>query len=269
MRFIDNGDLPIDNNSVENQIRPIALGRKDWLFAGSVRAGQRAAELRSCCPIAGSRLTALPDSFRRGKGGWLDAYSGLVAQPRSGRGGCQLCHCPLSQLTQAGHELRSEYWAKRLDREQEAGFAGGRVPLPVFEHTGGHHGVQVQVLAPGVQHDTEGSLAVGRANLPRVGRKVLEYPGRAGKQRFDEPLGSGPVKAVELMWQGEDLGGVRHLQHFTQAALQPGVVGAAPTLWKAWAFVMRLGFRDGLSDLRKQARLRRVSHTVARRKQDD
>jgi transposase len=46
-RFIDHGQLPIDNNWVENQIRPIALGRKNWLFAGSLRAGQRAAAVMS------------------------------------------------------------------------------------------------------------------------------------------------------------------------------------------------------------------------------
>jgi transposase len=46
-RFIDDGELPIDNNWVENQIRPIALGRKNWLFAGSLRAGQRAAAVMS------------------------------------------------------------------------------------------------------------------------------------------------------------------------------------------------------------------------------
>jgi hypothetical protein len=39
-RFIDDGDLPIDNNWVENQIRPIALGRSNWLFAGSAARGQ-------------------------------------------------------------------------------------------------------------------------------------------------------------------------------------------------------------------------------------
>lgn len=46
-RFIDDGDLPADNNWVENQIRPIALGRNNWLFAGSLRAGQRAAAIMS------------------------------------------------------------------------------------------------------------------------------------------------------------------------------------------------------------------------------
>jgi transposase len=42
-RYIDDGDLPIDNNHIENRIRPVALGRGNWLFAGSLRAGQRAA----------------------------------------------------------------------------------------------------------------------------------------------------------------------------------------------------------------------------------
>ena len=46
-RFIDDGDLAVDNNRVENLIRPIALGRKNWLFAGSLRAGQRAAAIMS------------------------------------------------------------------------------------------------------------------------------------------------------------------------------------------------------------------------------
>ncbi|WP_176026318.1 transposase domain-containing protein, partial [Robbsia andropogonis] len=43
----DDSQLPIDNNWAENQIRPIALGRKNWLFAGSLRAGKRAAAIMS------------------------------------------------------------------------------------------------------------------------------------------------------------------------------------------------------------------------------
>ena len=46
-RFCNDGQLPIDNNWIENQIRPIALGRSNWLFAGSLRAGQRAAAVMS------------------------------------------------------------------------------------------------------------------------------------------------------------------------------------------------------------------------------
>ena len=46
-RFVDDPQLPPDNNWIENQIRPIALGRSNWLFAGSLRAGQRAAAVMS------------------------------------------------------------------------------------------------------------------------------------------------------------------------------------------------------------------------------
>ena len=46
-RYAETGHLPIDNNPVENVIRPIALGKKNWLFAGSERAGQRAAAIQS------------------------------------------------------------------------------------------------------------------------------------------------------------------------------------------------------------------------------
>jgi transposase len=46
-RYLDDGDLPVDNNWVENQIRPIAIGRSNWLFAGSLRAGKRAAAVMS------------------------------------------------------------------------------------------------------------------------------------------------------------------------------------------------------------------------------
>ena len=41
-RYIDDGGLPPDNIWVEKQIRPITLGRSNWLFAVSLRAGKRA-----------------------------------------------------------------------------------------------------------------------------------------------------------------------------------------------------------------------------------
>ena len=36
--------MPIDNNDVEQLMKQVALGRKNWLFVGSVEAGQRAAD---------------------------------------------------------------------------------------------------------------------------------------------------------------------------------------------------------------------------------
>ena len=46
-RYASSGTLPIDNNPVENTIRPIAIGKKNWLFAGSERAGKRAAAIQT------------------------------------------------------------------------------------------------------------------------------------------------------------------------------------------------------------------------------
>ena len=46
-RYVDNGRIEMDNNLVENALRPFALGRKNYLFAGSHKAAQRAAVLYS------------------------------------------------------------------------------------------------------------------------------------------------------------------------------------------------------------------------------
>lgn len=56
-RYLDDGALPIDNNHIENQIRPIAIGRSNWLFAGSLRAGKRAAAVMTL--IQSARLNGL------------------------------------------------------------------------------------------------------------------------------------------------------------------------------------------------------------------
>ncbi len=63
IRYAQGGDLPIDNNPVENAIRPIALGKKNWLFAGSERAGRRAAAIQSL--LATAKLNGLEPM------GWL------------------------------------------------------------------------------------------------------------------------------------------------------------------------------------------------------
>lgn len=46
-RFVDNGRLPIDNMEAERAIRGVAVGRKNWLFAGSFKGGERAALIYS------------------------------------------------------------------------------------------------------------------------------------------------------------------------------------------------------------------------------
>ena len=56
-RYLDDGNLPIDNNWAENSMRPWALGRKNWLFAGSLRSGQRAANIMTL--IQSAKLNGL------------------------------------------------------------------------------------------------------------------------------------------------------------------------------------------------------------------
>lgn len=47
MLYTTDGKLEIDNNLVENAIRPVAIGRKNYLFAGSHNGTRRAAMLYS------------------------------------------------------------------------------------------------------------------------------------------------------------------------------------------------------------------------------
>jgi transposase len=72
VRYVEDGRFQIDNNLIENSIRPVALGRKNYLFAGSHEAAQQAAmiySLMATCKINNVEpfewlknvLTILPD----------------------------------------------------------------------------------------------------------------------------------------------------------------------------------------------------------------
>ncbi len=45
--YLEDGRVEIDNNLVENAIRPTAIGKKNWLFVGEANAGQRSAIIYS------------------------------------------------------------------------------------------------------------------------------------------------------------------------------------------------------------------------------
>jgi transposase len=51
-RYLDDGRLEIDNNAAERALRGVALGRKNWLFAGSDKGGERAAAIYSLIETA-------------------------------------------------------------------------------------------------------------------------------------------------------------------------------------------------------------------------
>lgn len=57
--YLSNGEVPIDNNACERSIRPIAVGRRNWLFAGSVAGGEAAATIYTLvesCKAAGVEI---------------------------------------------------------------------------------------------------------------------------------------------------------------------------------------------------------------------
>jgi hypothetical protein len=60
-QFLREGLAPLDNNACERSIRPVAIGRKNWLFAGSMRGGRAAAviyTLVESCKLAGVDVLA-------------------------------------------------------------------------------------------------------------------------------------------------------------------------------------------------------------------
>lgn len=64
MRFVDDGALEIDNNVAERALRAVALGRKNYLFAGSNSGGERAAAMYTL--IGSAKLNGLdPEAYLR------------------------------------------------------------------------------------------------------------------------------------------------------------------------------------------------------------
>jgi len=64
LRFCDDGRLEIDNNAAERALRAVALGRKNYLFAGSNSGGERAAGMYSL--IGSAKLCGLdPEAYLR------------------------------------------------------------------------------------------------------------------------------------------------------------------------------------------------------------
>lgn len=62
LRYVEVPESELDNNSCESAIRPVALGRKNWLFAGSAEGGRRAALLYSLVTTC-KRLEVNPQAY--------------------------------------------------------------------------------------------------------------------------------------------------------------------------------------------------------------
>ena len=64
MRYAGDGRIEIDNNAAERSLRAIAIGRKNYLFAGSDAGGERAAAIYSL--IGSAKLNGLdPEAYLR------------------------------------------------------------------------------------------------------------------------------------------------------------------------------------------------------------
>jgi hypothetical protein len=64
VRYLDDGELEIDNNAAERALRAVALGRKNYLFAGSDAGGERAAAMYSL--IGTAKLNGVdPEAYLR------------------------------------------------------------------------------------------------------------------------------------------------------------------------------------------------------------
>ena len=95
-RFAFDGRLDIDNNAAERALRPVAVGRKNWLFAGSPRGGEAAATfftLIESAARAGANpleylqalFTELPDSPQSQLAQWLpDRWAAARAATEGG-----------------------------------------------------------------------------------------------------------------------------------------------------------------------------------------
>jgi transposase len=99
-RYTEDGRLPIDNGRSERALRQIALGRKNWLFAGSDEGGHRAAALYT-----------ILETCKRNR---IDPYPYLRDLLE------QIPTCPPDRVA----ELTPLAWARRR-QEQRAAAAGG------------------------------------------------------------------------------------------------------------------------------------------------
>ena len=63
-RYVDVAEACPDNNSSEQAIKPVVIGRKNWMFAGSVEGGRRAATIYSLI-VSCKRLGIDPYAYLR------------------------------------------------------------------------------------------------------------------------------------------------------------------------------------------------------------
>jgi len=64
-RFLEDGNIPVDNNRAENAIRPFVVGRKNWLFAGTPKGAEASAVIYSLAATATANGLNVEEYFTR------------------------------------------------------------------------------------------------------------------------------------------------------------------------------------------------------------
>ena len=105
--WLDNPCLPIDNNTVERAVRPVTVGRKNYLFIGAPEAGQRAAVLYTMlgeCKRSGvdplAWLTHVLQILPAYRGDHADLLPGSLTLPQTPLPGSAACRPPYNTRLQ-------------------------------------------------------------------------------------------------------------------------------------------------------------------------
>ncbi|MFO7904905.1 MAG: transposase, partial [Pirellulaceae bacterium] len=83
-RYLDDPRLPMDNNETEQLMNQVALGRKAWLFAGSVSAGAIVYHITPCDANRVRRELGLPELPVREIGEVVGGHSKSISESRGG-----------------------------------------------------------------------------------------------------------------------------------------------------------------------------------------
>jgi len=70
LTYLERGDVHIDNNAMENAIRPTAIGKKNWLFVGHPKAGDRPAVTQARMRTSAARINRARFEATQTISGW-------------------------------------------------------------------------------------------------------------------------------------------------------------------------------------------------------
>ena len=128
-RFLRDGAVPIDNNPIENPIRPWAMGRRNGLFSGSQLAGERAAVM----------MRLLQSAKLNGHGPWAYLKDVLTKLPTqlSSRIGALLTHqwqrADTQPARESRHRCRAGHRCPAGHRHNVCHSCDGRAPVPLVQ----------------------------------------------------------------------------------------------------------------------------------------